>query len=183
MLLLFSGNCPLAQAIPRTKELWPESKVKSVLSLAPPPENPSGKIEDQKAQILKTKLMVSYMIHGLTDGEAVFKNVKAQNPDVLFMRCRPTSEKSASFAMDENEPKKMIEAMEKELSENPKYFNHILDSAAVIASRSVKTYSLDHLQMFEDLVISMKKRRQFPEAIHLAETVLDHISKKGIFTT
>jgi len=177
------GNCPLAQAMPRTKELWPDSKVKSVLSLAPPPENPSGKIEDQKAQILKTKLMVSYMIHGLTDGEAVFKNVKAQNPDVLFMRCRPTSEKSASFAMDENEPKKMIEAMEKELSENPKYFNHILDSAAVIASRSVKTYSLDHLQMFEDLVISMKKRRQFPEAIHLAETVLDHISKKGIFTT
>ena len=183
MLLLFSGNCPLAQAIPRTKELWPESKVKSVLSLAPPPPKPSGKIEEKWVQFMKSMGAISYLIHGMTDGEAVFKNVKAQNPDVLFMRCRPTSEKSVSFAMDENEPEKMIDAMKKELSGNPKYFEHILDSAAVIASRAVETYSLDHLKMFEGLVTIMEKRRQFPEAIHLAETVLDHITKKGIFTT
>ena len=85
--------------------------------------------------------------------------------------------------MDENEPKKMIDAMKKELSGNPKYFNHILDSAAVIALRSVERYTLDHLLMFHKLGDSMRKRRQFPEAIHLAETVLDYISKKGIFTT
>ena len=169
--------------MPRTKELWPDLKVKSVLSLAPPPPKPSVKIEEKWFQFPKSTAAIFYLIHGMLDGEAVFKNVKVQNPDVLFMRCRPTSEKSVSFALDENKPEKMIDAMKKELSGNPKYFEHILDSAAVIASRAVETFSPDHLQMFGGLVMSMKKRRQFPEAIHLAETILDHITKKGIFTT
>ena len=168
--------------MPRTKELWPNSKVNSVLSLAPPLPKRSGKIAKKWVQLKKTLGAIHYLIHGMTDGEAVFKNVKSQNPDVLFMRCRPTSKKSASFAMDENKPPKMIKAMKKELNENPKYFHHILDSAAVIASRAVKTFSQDHLKMFEFLVDSMRKRRQYPVAIHLAKTVLDQISKEGNFS-
>ena len=165
--------------MPRIKEIWKDSKVKSVLSLAPPPPQQSAKMAEKWFQGTKTIHMVKYLIHGLTDGEAVYKTVKEQNPDILFMRCRPTSEKAASFVMDENNPKEMIEAMENELRENQKYFLHIFDSAAVIASRSIKKPTLDQLEMFQWLVDSMRNRRQYHEAIHLAETVIDHISKQG----
>ena len=169
--------------MPRIKEIWDDSKVKFVLSLAPPPPQASEKMSEKWFQGTKTIHMVKYLIHGLTDGEAVYKTVKDQNPDVLFMRCRPTSEISASFAMDENNPQKMIEAMEKELYENHKYFDHIFYPAAVIASRSIKTYNLDQLDFFEWLVHSMRDRRQYQEAIHLAESVIDHISKQGIYNS
>ena len=167
--------------MPRIKEIWDDSKIKSVLSLAPPPPQQSSKMDEKWLQGTKTIHMVKYLIHGLTDGEAVYKTVKEQNPDVLFMRCRPTSEKAASFAMDENNTEKMIEAMEIELHNNQEYFDHILDSAAVIASRSIKTYTLDQLEMFEWLAFSMRNRRQCHEAIHLSETVIDNISKQGMY--
>ena len=140
-------------------------------------------MDEKWFNLTKGKLVHDHLLQSLTDGDTIFDAIAELYPEVLFMRCRPTLEKSVSFAMDENEPEKMIDAMKKELSGNPKYFEHILDSAAVIASRAVETYSLDHLKMFEGLVTIMEKRRQFPEAIHLAETILDHITKKGIFTT
>ena len=45
----------------------------------------------------------------MTDGEPVFKKVKDDNPDTLFIRQRPTLEKSAEIPMDEADGKRMIQ--------------------------------------------------------------------------
>ena len=65
----------------------------------------------------------------------------------------------------------MIKAMKSELCENAEYFDQMLKSAAIIASRSVETFSVDHLKMFRDLAVSLRNGGQYPDAIHLAKTV------------
>ena len=45
----------------------------------------------------------------MTDGEPVFKKVKDENPSTLFLRQRPTLEKSAEIPMDEADGKRMIQ--------------------------------------------------------------------------
>ena len=44
------GNCPLAQAIPRVKKIWPDKKLKSVLSLTTPLNQPVKKLKDFETQ-------------------------------------------------------------------------------------------------------------------------------------
>ena len=123
--------------------------------------------------------MGKYLIDQMTDGEAVFKTAKDNNPETQFIRARPTLDKSAEFPMDEENADKMMGAMEDELIENPKYLQKIIDSATIIALRIIKIFLEEHLDMFEKIISSMKNRRQYNEAIHTAETLLRLIPQAG----
>ena len=155
----------------------------SVLSLAPPAHEHSEKLESLQTQWERSAKMVKYLIDQMTDGEAVFKNVKDNNPDIQFQRARPTLEKSAEFPMDEENVEKMIEAMENELIGNPKYLQKILDSATIIALRIIKDFSEEHLALFDRLLFSMMKRRQYKETIYIAETLQRLIQQTGLLIT
>jgi hypothetical protein len=115
----------------------------------------------------------------MTDGEAVYKTAKDNNPEIQFLRVRPTLEKSAEFPMDEENVDKMMVAMEDELIGNSKYLQKIIDSATIIALRIIKDFSEEHLTMFEKLLSSMENRRQYKEAIHTAETLIRQIPETG----
>ena len=144
----------------------------SILSLAPPAHKHSDKLETLKNQWQKSAKMTKYLIDQMTDGEAVFKTAKDNNPEIQFLRVRPTLDKSAEFPMDEDNVDKMMVAMEDELIGNPKYLQKIIDSATIIALRIIKDFSEEHLDMFKELLSSMGNRRQYKEAIHTAETML-----------
>ena len=153
----------------------------SVLSLAPPAQKHSKKLEELKTQWEKNAKMGKYLIAQMTDGEAVFKTSKDNNPETQFIRARPTLNKSAEFPMDEENVDKMMAAMEDELIENPKYLQKIIDSATIIALRIIKEFSKEHLDMFENFLSSMNSRRQYNETIHTAETLLRLIPQTGKF--
>ena len=168
---IFLGNCPLVEGLPRAKEIWPERKIKSVLSLAPPPNKPSQKLTELKKQWKKTGATLSYLIHQVTDGEALFESACKTYKDVFFQRTRPSLETSMEFEMDETDVEKMVEAMEKELRENPEYLSQIVDNAAVIASRSTDL-TAQHLKMFKAIADSMRERRQYKDGLYLVKAVL-----------
>ena len=151
----------------------------SILSLAPPAHKHSEKLETLKTQWQKSAKMTKYLIDQMTDGEAVFKTAKDNNPEIQFLRVRPTLDKSAEFPMDEENVDKMMVAMEDELIGNPKYLQKIIDSAAIIALRIIKDFSEEHLDMFQKLLSSMENRRQYKEAIHTAENLLRLIPQTG----
>ena len=151
----------------------------SVLSLAPPAQKHSKKLEELKTQWEKNAKMGKYLIAQMTDGEAVFKTSKDNNPETQFIRARPTLNKSAEFPMDEENVDKMMAAMEDELIENPKYLQKIIDSATIIALRIIKEFSKEHLDMFENFLSSMNSRRQYNETIYTAETLLRLIPQTG----
>jgi len=181
------GNCPLVEGLPRAKEIWPERKIKSVLSLAPPPNKPSQKLTELKEQWKKTGATLSYLIHQLTDGEALYESARKNHKDVFFQRTRPSLETSMEFEMDETDVEKMAEAMEKELRKNSEYLSQIVDNAAVIASRTTDL-TAQHLTMFQAIANSMIERRQYKDGLYLVEAVLalnafDRASTVGLHFT
>ena len=151
----------------------------SILSLAPPAHKHSEKLATLKTQWQKSAKMTKYLIDQMTDGEAVFKTAKDNNPEIQFLRVRPTLDKSAEFPMDEDNVDKMMVAMEDELIGNPKYLQKIIDSATIIALRIIKDFSGKHLAMFKKMLSSMENRRQYKEAIHTAESLLRLIPQTG----
>ena len=56
------GNCPLAEAMERLKQIFPGSKLNSALSIAPPPKPKSKKFFERKSfsNISKVLLFVTY---------------------------------------------------------------------------------------------------------------------------
>ena len=117
--------------------MWPDCDVKTVLSLAPPAEEPKQKLNAIETQWKKSLTMLGYITMQILNGDAVFKTVEDQYPNILFMRTRPTSKETSIFPMDEMNIDAMEEAMEQELC-NPKYLKKIVISAAIIASRMIK---------------------------------------------
>ena len=152
----------------------------SVLALAPPAHKHTEKLDELKMQWEKTAKMGKYIVDQMTDGEAVFKTAKDNNPEAHFLRVRPTLDKSAEFPMDEVNVQEMIDAMKDELVENPEYFMGVLKSAAIIALRMVKTFSVEHLKMFEVAIMNpLKKMRCYQDVIFIAEEILKHLPNSG----
>ena len=136
-------------------------------------------MKDFKTQWEKTLATMAYLGGRLTDGEGIFKRVKDDNPNTLFLRARPTLEKSVNISMVERDGSKLTKAMDDELNENHEYLIQIVDAAATIATRMIKDFSLKHLQMFEKILFNMESRRNYQEAIYIAQVVLDQLSEKG----
>ena len=122
---------------------------------------------------------MAYLGAKLTDGEGIFRTVKNDNPNTLFLRVRPTLEESANISMVERDPKKVIKAMDDELNKNYEYLIQIIDAAATIATRMIKDFSLVHLKMFEKILFFLESRRKYSEAIYIAQVILDHQTQKG----
>ena len=136
-------------------------------------------MKDFKTQWEKTLATMAYLGGRLTDGEGIFKRVKDDNPNTLFLRARPTLEKSVNISMVERDGSKLTKAMDDELNENHEYLIQIVDAAATIATRMIKDFSLKHLQMIEKILFNMESRRNYQEAIYIAQVVLDQLSEKG----
>ena len=152
----------------------------SVLALAPPAHKHTEKLEELKTQWEKTAKMGKYIVDQMTDGEAVFKNAKDNNPEAHFLRVRPTLDKSAEFPMDEVNVQKMIDAMKDELRENPEYMRCVLKSAAIIALRMLETFSVEHFEMFEvAIMMPLIKMRCYQDGIFIAEEILKRLPNSG----
>ena len=74
--------------------------------------------------------------------------------------------------MDEQDASKQIKEMDDEFNENYEYLVQTIDAAATIATRLIKDFSVEHLQMFEKILFSLESRRKHQETIYIAQTVL-----------
>ena len=88
------GNCPLAQAIPRMRELADDgSLLQTVLSIAPPGEADEKGPKSQFAWL-------SWFPGQLTDGYPVYLGQEKANPEAIFLRISPQSKETKVFKMD-----------------------------------------------------------------------------------
>ena len=149
------------------------------MSLTIPPNKPAKKLKEFKTQWERTLATVAYLGTKLTDGETIFRKAKDNNPNTLFLRARPTLEKSKNISMTESDEIKLTKAMEDELIENYEYLIQIIDTAATIATRMIKEYSLEHLKMFQKILFNLESKKNYQEAIYMAKVVLDHQSERG----
>ena len=67
----------------------------------------------------------------LTDGYTGHMSSKEAYPEATFFRASPCSKKAQKFEMDETNVEAMIEAIEEERINEPKYYHQILDMAAL----------------------------------------------------
>ena len=68
------------------------------------------KLEEIQTQWEKTFAVMAYLALKLTDGEAVYKAIRDDNPNTLFLRLRPTLKKS-NLQMDEKDANKLIQGV------------------------------------------------------------------------
>ena len=168
--------------MPRIREIWPESQLKSVLSLAPPPMPPGlrcVRLANLKNQWKRRIHLLRYMLAQLTDGDTIYRTVVDQHPDVLFMRSRPNSKKYVKFVTDDVHVQLMAEAMDYEVKHNNDYLPVVFDPAATIAVRMVEYHSKEHVKMFREIANSMVARRQFHVALYICEEMAQHLQKQA----
>ncbi|XP_046840321.1 uncharacterized protein LOC124434463 [Xenia sp. Carnegie-2017] len=126
------GNCPLAQAIPRAKEIFGENgehvEITSVLSIAPPSKLEPPPQDNDRVDWAK------YLVSLSTDGNAVFNEVVKQHNQTktLFQRLEPRGDTLKDFNLNERDTDKMINYMEKEKLENDMFLVDVVASAMVV---------------------------------------------------
>ena len=173
-----TGNCPLKEAYRQLLRIKGyDSRIETAISIAPP--NIKPKISLSSGRIGKFKEYVSllhYAVNYLTDGSESFKELKNNNETLkgkdktIFVRASPISKKAEKFKMDETNIDKMIAAINEERNTEPKYYEKIMDMAALTVSRLViekdhDEYSLytssklsHFLAMMKNIVNDMKNR-------------------------
>ena len=126
------GNCPLAEAMERLKQIFPGSKLNSALSIAPPPKPKSKKLILEKflhtflkffnlliiSEPIPTskqlKYYLSYFPKQMTSGYSIYMETKKQFKEATFQRREPRANQCKVFKMDELNVDAMIEAVKKE---------------------------------------------------------------------
>ena len=173
-----TGNCPLKEAYRQLLRIKGyDSRIETAISIAPP--NIKPKISLSSGRIGKFKEYVSllhYAVNYLTDGSESFKELKNNNETLkgkdktIFVRASPISKKAEKFKMDETNIDKMIAAINEERNNEPKYYEKIMDMAALTVSRleiekdydehSLYTTSKlsDFLTMMKNVVNNMNNR-------------------------
>ena len=149
------------------------------MSLTIPPNKPAKKLKGFKTQWEQTLAKLAYLGTKLTDGEGIFRKAKDDNPNTLFLRARPTLEKSSNISMTESDESKLTKAMDDELIENYEYLIQIIDIAATIAIRMIKEFLIEHLQMFQKIILNLERKGKCQEAIYIAQDISEHQSGKG----
>ncbi len=132
------GNCPLAQAIPRMREINAGEGGKDVgvvLSIAPP----MHKIREKKLEEFKKyeqfQYFLKYFPDMLTDGLQSYEATRKDFPDKKFFRLSPKSPETREFELDEVNVAKMLLAMKEEtLDASMEYFEDLLPAAATVAA-------------------------------------------------
>ncbi len=136
------GNCPLAQAVPRMRELFRFGSLNSILSIAPP-QCYLGKIP-QKGQAM---FWMQYFPFQFTDGGAVYDDTKKHYPSSIFQRLHPKSKEAEAFAMDELNIDAMVAVLKQERINDQGYFQDVLASAVVITARVIDNDNLDSFSL------------------------------------
>ena len=99
------GNCPLALAIPQMKAIMPSKKIlKTVISISPP------RVTDTKGKKSFSN-WISWLTNLLVDGHRVYQDMVSANPETVFHRLSPQSEKTKAFEMDSWDIRGMKESM------------------------------------------------------------------------
>ena len=171
-----AGNCPLAQALPRVKDIFgPHSTLESVISIAPPTIQAETKIDEIKSNPGKIKHWINYLLCQLTDGTSIYLEQKHSYSDATFMRAKPVSAEASQFKIDEPDTDAIMNAIENERVEKPEYYNKILDISAFISSRFVKTSDKDFYDLIVLIADDMDSRREFSICIKMLENVIKHM--------
>ena len=144
-------------------------EIETVISIAPPSQE-AKKIDDRILGWLK------YFPTRLTDGNKIYttsKRIYSRPGKTTFSRATPVSKRSQKFKIDETDVDAMINAIEKERILEPKYYEQILDMAALTVSRlDHVSLSEDFLGMMDDVLRDMHKRRQYEIGIHVSLNIL-----------
>ena len=172
------GNCPLAQAIPRMRELTKFGRLNSVLSIAPP-RLCLGKIPERGQRLY----WMQYFPCQMSDGYAVFMDTKKHYTEATFQRLYPKSIESEAFLMDELDVDAMIDCVETEKRMDPLYFQGILTSAIVIAARIMpQDKQLEFFQVCEVVIEWSMKKQNHETGIYIAKA-LNKLIKDGFLST
>ncbi|XP_046840316.1 uncharacterized protein LOC124434460 [Xenia sp. Carnegie-2017] len=170
------GNCPLAQAIPRAKEIFGENgehvEITSVLSIAPP-----SKLETPRDNYRVD--WAKYLLNLSTDGNAVFNEVVKQNNQTktLFQRLVPRGDRLKKFDLDENDAEKMTKKMEDERLKNDVFLVDVVASAMVVFLMYIEKKKNDNkialtiaAQLAEAAACVYQSKNEFESAIISYET-------------
>ena len=126
------GNCPLAQAIPRAKEIFPEDKITSALSIAPPIPK-----ESHIPRRFQIGYWLNYFVCQSTDGYAVYKDAERRyKSEINFQRLSPRGESLKDFKLD-SDAEDMLQAIEEEKLSNEMFLVDVIATASVV----VDTYA------------------------------------------
>jgi len=136
------GNCPLAQAIPRMKEIDKDDYLQTVLSISPPGETDTNEKKWWKewlywgVPLLESLSWLPWFCKQLPNGYPVYCDQQRANPDAIFLRLSPQSKETKAFRMDSWDIKGMKESVRSESLADPAYFTNII-LAALLLSPSV----------------------------------------------
>ena len=126
------GNCPLAQAIPRAKEIFPEHKITSALSIATPIPK-----ESHIPRYFQIGYWLNYFANQSTDGCAVYKDAERRyKSDINFQRLSPRGESLKDFKLD-SDAEDMLRAIEDEKLSNDMFLVDVIATASVVVDTYV----------------------------------------------
>ena len=171
------GNCPLAQAIPRMRELTKYGTLNSVLSFAPP-RFCLGKIPEKG----QSMYWMQYFPCQMSDGYAVFMDTKKHYTEAIFQRLYPRSTESEAFLMDELDVDAMIDSVETEKRMDPLYFQGVLTASVVIAARILSEDKFSEFFQVCEVLIDWSLKKQNPETGLFIAKSLTKLIKHGFLS-
>ena len=143
----------------------------TVLNLAPPVQDAGKKVEDMSTHVSKAVAAVKYITHQATDGTAIYEQNRRKFKDTFFQRIKPLGLEASSYKLDCIDVLAMILTMANEWA-NADYFCQLLIAAVMIALRAIKEASEDHLDMFIQVLRTLRARRESHAGIHLGTQLL-----------
>ncbi len=172
------GNCPVQQAIYRSKEVFGDDcDLTMVLSIAPPLQN-QERLEDLPTW-KHSLYWMKYFVHQVTDGFAVFHDTERSNKDSIFLRTAPQSEESRTFKMDELDVEAMIQVVRSESVADSTYMWKTLEFATFILLCSQKVTELKGEQnlLVYQLLDSLYQKERYKTGWKMAGAWLEKLKK------
>ena len=143
----------------------------TVLNLAPPVQDAGKKVEEMSKHWRKAVAAVKYITNQATDGTAIYEQNRRKFKDTFFQRIKPLGLEASSYKLDCIDVLAMILTMAKEW-DNADYFCQLLIAAVMIALRAITEASEDHLDMFIQVLWTLRARRESHAGIHLGSQLL-----------
>ena len=117
----------------------------------------------------------------VSDGFAVYSDTKKhyESQNVIFQRLFPRSEESELYPMDELDVEAMINTIENEKRDDPKYFQEILVAAVVIATRIIEDH-FDDFRSFCSFLLEWTLRKNKPETAFYISKAMEKLFRKNL---
>ena len=167
-----AGNCPLNMAVPRAFKIFgPNANLETVLSIATP-DLEEKRLDDFKYSWQKSVFYIKYLSTRLVYGSPIFADCQKTYPNTLFIRAVNKTEEVAKFQMDDINVNAMLKVIDHEYENVPSYLLMVLDSAAVIAARTLTNTQSPEVDLLREIAEAMTKRGEFANAIFICNSVL-----------